>query len=206
MRAAPAALPNLCPLLPPLPCLGNNTGVQLASSRGSPVRSLYARGKSLEMRTCSKLQTAPGHPMSRSEVCCCIACSETCSGLLLHGNGGTYPQTCPPMGAPFHPREATCTVGAVRLFTITKAELLVQWSFGGSQQSSRARLPRVRLWTGSGAASWRPPRSRGLSARPGLPSKPVPPCWRQTDPDSFSISGWDKKHPPHCSQPSSRSL
>lgn len=36
-------------------------------------------------------QTAPGPPMSRSEVCCCIAGSETCRGLLLHGKGNLPP-------------------------------------------------------------------------------------------------------------------
>lgn len=191
MGAAPAALPNLCPLRPPLPRLGNSTGSQPATGHGSPVRSLCAREKIIRKEDVRYGPTAPGQPMSRSEICCCIAGSETRSGLLLHGSGNLPPNL--PTSGCSQGGSMHCGCCAALYHCRRRAFGVVElWR----KPASVPCLP-PRLWTGSGAASWRPPGSHGLRARLGLPSKPVPPCRRQTDPDS--ISGWDKKkRPPHC--------
>lgn len=132
--------------------------------------------------------TAPGQPMSRSEVCCCIAGSETRSGLLLHASGNLPPNL---------PTSGCSQGGSMHCGCCAALYHCQRRAFGAVElwrkPASVPCLP-ARLWTGSGAASWRPPGSHGLRARPGLPSKPVPPCRRQTDPDS--ISGWDKKKTP----------
>lgn len=176
--------------------------MSFATSHGSPLLSWQRRQKSLEVRMCRKLPAAPREPMSRSEVCSFITCSKTCSGPLLHRN---RTPNLPTDGCSQRPQGETGTVGAVQPFAIAHIETLVWWSFGGSQETSHACLPRIQLCTGSGATFWRPPDPR-LSTCPGLSSQPILLCWGLTDTDSSSISWWDKNHPPYCSQPSSQSL